>query len=249
MTNQTIEKLYGLRLNTMAVAFKEQLEEPSMAGLAFEERMAIMVDREWTFRENRRLQKLLKEAKLKQQATIEDIDYRYPRELDKSIILSLTSCQWVRSHQNVLLTGPTGIGKSFIAEALANKACREGFTSLRIKSTKLFHELAIARGDGSYIKYVNKLAKTDLLFIDDWGLPPLAEVDRIDMLDIIEDRYLNRSTIITSQYPVVAWYNLIGEPTVADAILDRILHNAHKIALKGESMRKNMASDLTQKCN
>src|SRR5208337_2265130 len=245
LNNQTVEKLYQMKLHTMAAAFKEQLDQPSMTSLSFEERIAMIVDREWLFRENRRVGSRLKAAKLKQQATVEDIDFRHPRGLDKSVILTLSNCQWIKGHHNVIITGPTGIGKSYIAEAFADKACREGFSALCYRSPRLFEELAIARGDGSHIKFLNRLAKIDVLIVDDWGLAPLLDTERRDFLEVMEDRHSTRSTIITSQYPVSKWYDIIGEPTMADAILDRIVHNAHKINLKGESMRKTRAK-LTQ---
>ena len=229
----------------MADAVRQQLEQPSVQELSFEERIAMIVDREWLFRENRRLTRRLKAASLKQQAAVEDIDFRHPRGLDKSVMLTLSNCQWIRNHQNVIITGPTGIGKSYLAEALAQKACREGFTALYYRTPRLFSDLAIARGDGSYSKLLSRLAKTDLLVVDDWGLSSLTDAERRDFLEVMEDRHGIRSTIITSQYPVAKWHELIGEPTLADAILDRIVHNAHKIVLKGESMRKTR-SKLTQ---
>jgi DNA replication protein DnaC len=229
----------------MVGAIRQQLEQPSVQELSFEERLAMIVDREWLFRENRRLTRRLKAARLKQQAAVEDIDFRHSRGLDKSVMLTLSTCQWIRNHQNVIITGPTGIGKSYLAEALAQKACREGFTALYYRSPQLFRDLAIARGDGNYSKLLIKLAKTDLLVVDDWGLSSLTDAERRDFLEVMEDRHGIRSTVITSQYPVAKWHELIGEPTLADAILDRIVHNAHKIVLKGESMRKTR-SKLTQ---
>jgi DNA replication protein DnaC len=229
----------------MVDAIRQQLEQPSVQELSFEERLAMIVDHEWLFRENRRLTRRLKEARLKQQAAVEDIDFRQPRGLDKSVMLTLSTCQWIRNHQNVIITGPTGIGKSYLAEALAQKACREGFTALYYRSPRLFRDLAIARGDGNYSKLLIKLAKTDLLVVDDWGLSSLTDAERRDFLEVMEDRHGIHSTVITSQYPVAKWHELIGEPTLADAILDRIVHNAHKIVLKGESMRKTR-SKLTQ---
>jgi len=229
----------------MAVAFKEQSEQPSVCSLSFEERFAMIVDREWMVRENRKLARRLKAARLKHQATVEDIDYRHPRGLDKSVMRSLITCQWIKTYQNVIITGPTGIGKSYLSEAIAQKACREGFTALRYRSTRLMRELEIARGDGSYLKLLNRMAKVDLLVIDDWGLASLSDTERRDFLEVMEDRHGLKSTLITSQYPVSKWYELIGEPTMADAILDRIVHNAHKLTLKGESMRKTR-SNLTQ---
>ncbi len=229
----------------MADAIKQQLEQPSVQELSFEERIAMIVDREWLHRENRKLTRRLKAARLKQQAAVEDIDFRQPRGLDKSVMLTLSNCQWVRNHQNVIITGPTGIGKSYLAEALAQKACREGFTALYYRTPRLFRDLAIALGDGSYSKLLIRLAKTELLVVDDWGLSYLTDAERRDFLEVMEDRHGIRSTIITSQFPVAKWHELIGEPTLADAILDRIVHNAHKIVLKGESMRK-IRSKLTQ---
>lgn len=242
MKNQTIEKLYDMRLNTMAAAFEEQLKDSSMDELAFDERVAIMVDREWMARENRKLTTRLKQAKLKHHAKIEDMDFRHPRGLDKSLILTLANCHWIRNHQNVILTGPTGIGKSYIAEALVNKACCEGFTAICNKSTKLFRELEVARGDGSYSRYLSKMAKTNILVIEDWGFETLNDTQRVDLFEVIEDRHGIQSTIMISQYPVADWHNFVGEPTIADAILDRIVHNAHKISLQGESMRKTRAA-------
>jgi len=245
MLHHTIEKLSQMKLYTMATALREQTEQPSLSSLSFEDRFAMIVDREWTSREDRKLTRRLKAARLRTQATVEDIDYQHPRGLDKSVIRSLASCQWITSHHNVIVTGPTGIGKSYLAEAFANKACREGFTAVRYRSTRLFGELEIARGDGSYFRLLAKLAKIDLLAIDDWPAEPLTDQERRHFMEVMEDRHGLKSTLITSQYPVSKWHDLIGEPTMADAILDRILHNAHKIPLKGESMRKKKIT-LTQ---
>ena len=245
MHNQTMEKLHQMRLAGMAAAIREQLDTPATSDLSFGERIAMMVDREWTLRENKRLVRRLKAARLKLQASVENIDYRHPRRLEKSLVLTLSNCEWIKGHQNLIVTGPTGIGKSYIAEAFANKACREGYTALYYRSTRLFRELAVSRGDGSYSKLLSRLARTDLLIIDDWGLAPLTDAERRDFLEVMEDRHGSKSTLMTSQYPVSSWHDLIGEPTMADAILDRIIHNAHKITLKGESMRKTR-SNLTQ---
>lgn len=244
MTNQTMEKLYQMRLGTMAEAFREQLAAPSMAELGFEERVGLMVEREWSFREGRKLSRRLKQARLRQQATVEDIDYRHRRGLEKSVMLSLATCRWVREHQNVIVTGPTGIGKSYISEALAEKACREGFTALRYRAPEFFRELTVAEGDGSLGKLLARLARMDVLVVDDWGLAPLSGAERRHFLEMLDDRHGLRSTVMTSQYPVSGWHELIGEPTMADAILDRLVHNAHKLNLKGESMRKTR-SNLT----
>ena len=239
---QTIEKLSQMKMHGMAKAFQEQSEKASLSGLSFEERFAMIVDQEWTSREDRKLTRRLRAARLKTQATVEDIDYQHPRDLDKSVIRTLASCQWIRSHQNVIITGPTGIGKTYLAEAFANKACREGFTAIYYRSTRLFGELQIARGDGSYYKVLSMLAKIDLLAVDDWAVDPLTDQERRDFLELMEDRHGLKSTFITSQYPVSKWHDRIGEPTAADAILDRIVHNAHKIQLNGDSMRKKRAN-------
>lgn len=242
MNNQTIEKLHQMRLHTMAAAFKEELERPNNTDLTFEDRMGLLVEREWLFRENRRVGTRLRAARFKHQAVLEDIDFRHPRGLEKSLILSLAGCQWVKNHHNVIITGPTGLGKSYLAEALAHKACREGYTAGYYRASRLLQELTMARGDGSYAVLLRKIAKTDLLVIDDWGLSPLADLERRDIFEIMEDRHGLRSTLITSQFPVTTWHDLIGEPTLADAILDRIVHNAHKITLDGESMRKTKST-------
>jgi len=246
MINQTVEKLYQMRLDTMASAFNEQLAQPSAGDLTFEERFAMIVDREWTYRDNRKLTRRLKEARLRLKATVEDIDYRHPRGLDKSVMRSLLASQWIKGHQNVIITGPTGIGKSYLAEALADKACRDGFTAVNYRATLLSKELEIARGDGSYLKFLTRIAKLDLLVLDDWVMDPLTEEERRDFLEIMEARHGFKSTVITSQYPVTKWHERIGEPTTADAILDRIVHNAHRITLKGESMRKTRANLTTR---
>ncbi len=238
MNQQTMEKLYQMRLNTMAEAFREQVKSASMNDLSFEERFAMIVDSEWTFRENRKLKNRLKNARIRQNATVEDIDFRHPRGVDRSYLLSLATCQWIRNHQNLIVTGPTGIGKSYIADAIANKACREGLTTVCYRYPRLLREFELARVNGSYMKLLDKLAKIDLLVIDDFGLAPLSDNERRDLLEIMEDRHNTRSTLITSQYPVSDWHSLIGEPTIADAIMDRIVHNAHKLSLTGESMRK-----------
>ena len=201
-----------------------------------------MVDRETTERANRRLQTRLKKAKLRQQGCFEDIDFRTPRGLDKQLILSLASCDWIKKANNILLTGATGTGKSYIASALAHKACLEGHTVRYTRLPRLMEEIAISRADGSYGKFMLDLARTDLIILDDWGLAAMAKQQRHDLLEILEDRNGLRSTIVTSQLPVEAWHEYIGDPTLADAILDRLVHSAYKINLKGESMRKKNAT-------
>jgi DNA replication protein DnaC len=238
LNEQTIEKLYAMRLNGMAEAFTEQLQQPGIAELSFEERFGLLVDRQWIFKEDRRMKRLLQNAKLRVAACIEDIDYKTPRGIDKSVILTLASCDWVRQAQNVIIAGPTGVGKTYLACALANRACRNGHSSFYIRAPRLLHDVALARADGSYVKLMNKLAKTKLLIVDDLGLAPLSDQQRRDLLEVIEDRHSLCSTIVASQLPVENWHESIGDPTIADAILDRLVHNAHQINLKGTSMRK-----------
>jgi len=243
LNEQTFDKLYAMKLIGMAEGFKEQLEQPSFRDLSFEERFGLLVERQWSWKENKRLSRLLKEAKLKLQACIEDIDYRTPRGLDKSVILSLASCNWIRHHQNLLIAGPTGVGKTFLASAFAQRACREGFRAFYIRSPQFFIQMALARADGSYVTLMKRLSNTHLLAIDDLGLTPLTDTERKDLLEVIEDRNGSGSTLITSQLPVDHWHDHIGDPTLADAIMDRLIHNAHRIQLKGGSMRKKQKLD------
>ncbi len=239
MLNQhTLEKLRALRLIGMSEAFEQQLAQPASQELAFEERFGLLVDHEILYRDNRRLTRLLKTAKLRLNACVEDIDYRHPRGLDRSSIGSLASCQWVQRHQNLCLTGPTGTGKTWLACALGNQACRQGLSVRYLRVPRLFEMLRIAHGDGTYPRLMNQLAKTDLIILDDWGIQKIAAPQRNDLMEVIEDRHGLRSTLIASQLPIEHWHNYIGEATLADAILDRLLHNAHRLPLKGESMRK-----------
>jgi len=238
LIHPTLDKLQVLRLAGMAKAYEEQSQMQDIAELSFDERLGLLVDREITERQNRCLISRLKKAKLRQNACIEDVDFRYPRGLDKSILSQLSSCQWIKDHRNVILTGSTGIGKSYIACALAQNACREGYKSLYMRLPRLFQELGIAKGDGRYNRMLTNLAKTDILVLDDFGLSKLTEEQCRDMLEIMEDRHGLKSTIVTSQLPVKNWHDVMGDPTIADAILDRLVHNAYKIILKGESMRK-----------
>lgn len=238
LTEQTLEKLYSMKLNGMADAFKEQLLHSNMDDLSFEERFSLLVDHLWTWKEDRRMKRLLNNAKLKINACIEDIDFKTPRGIDKSVVLSLSSCNWIKSAQNIIITGPTGVGKTYLACALVNRACRLGFSAFYIRLPKLLHDIAISRADGTYSKFMNKLVKMKLLLIDDLGLAPMNDYERRDLLEVLEDRHGFSSTIVTSQLPIKHWHDIIGDPTIADAILDRLVHNAHKIKLKGESMRK-----------
>ncbi|MBT8421360.1 MAG: IS21-like element helper ATPase IstB [Gammaproteobacteria bacterium] len=238
LTHPTLDKLQALKFKGMVKALTEQLQMADIHELSFEERLGLLVDREMTERDNARLQTRLRNAKLRQSACIEDIDYRHPRGLDRALVNALASCQWVSEHLNILITGPTGVGKTWIACALAQKACREAYSAYYLRLPRLLQELTIAKGDGRYPKLLAQLARTDVLVLDDWGLMKLIAEQRRDLLEIIEDRHGARSTIITSQLPVDHWHQVIGDPTLADAILDRIVHNAYKITLKGDSMRK-----------
>jgi len=243
---QTIEKLYNMKLNAMAEAFNEQLLQPDITDLSFEERFAFLVDRQWIWKEDRRMKRLLSQAKLKINACIEDIDFRTPRGLQKSIILQLASCDWINNAHNVIITGPTGVGKTYLACALANRACRMGSSAFYIRIPKLFHDLALARADGSYSKIMKKLTKSRVLILDDLGLAPMSAQERRDLLEVVEDRHGLASTIVVTQLPIEHWHENIRDPTIADAILDRLVHTAYKIKLKGESMRK-LRSSLTNK--
>ena len=239
LNHPTLDKLQTLRLSGMLKALSEQQQMPEINSLGFEERFALLIDREMTERENRRLGTRLKKAKLRHSCCIEDLDFKTSRGLDRTLILSLAACTWIARGINVLICGPTGVGKSYLACALAHKACLEGYTALYLRLPRLFEELRLAKVDGRYGKLMFDYAKTDLLVLDDWGLTPMTDPQRRDLLELVEDRYGRKSTIVTSQLPVASWHEAIGDPTLADAILDRIVHNAYKIELKGESMRKH----------
>jgi DNA replication protein DnaC len=234
-----IEKLLAMRLQGMADALKAQQQDPTMHEASFLERFAMLVDQQWNWRENQALERRLKAAKLRGNTCVEDIDYRASRGLDKSVMRALTQeSSWVAKHENIFVLGPTGIGKSYIAAALAQKACRDGYSVFATRAAALFRDLNLARADGSLRSLLGRLARIDVLVIDDWAMAPFTEAERRDFWEICEDRYETRSMILTSQLPVSKWHEQIGDPTLADGILDRIVHNAHRIEMRGDSMRK-----------
>jgi DNA replication protein DnaC len=245
LVNPIFDKLQTLRFFGMLAAFEEQMQMPDIDQLGFEERFGLIVDREMTERENRRFKTRLRKAKLRQQACVEDVDFRHPRGLDKSLFMQLAACQWIKEAHNVLIIGPTGVGKTDLACALAHKACLQGYTTLYFRTPRLLQELSIAKADGRYTNILKSIGKTRLLVLDDWGLQKLVKEQSYDLLEILEDRHGLRSTLVTSQLPTKHWHEIIADQTLADAILDRLVHNAYKISLKGESMRKTK-SDLTQ---
>ena len=233
-----MEKLTAMRLLGMVDALKRQEQDPASRELSFLERLGLLVDQQWTWRENQALTRRLHAAKLKG-AAVEDIDYRTARGLDKSVIRALVQkSAWVAQHENIFVLGPTGVGKSFVACTLAQKACRDGYSALYVRAPALFRDLVIARADGSLRSVLARLGRIDVLVIDDWAMAPLAETERRDFWEICEDRYQTRSTILTSQLPVARWHEQIGDATAADGILDRLVHNAHRIDMRGDSMRK-----------
>lgn len=239
LTEPTIDKLHGLRLGAMATAWAAQREDPKSQEMDFDSRFGMLVDAEHLSRDNKRLARALREAKLRiTNACIEDIDYAPKRELDRGLLRQLGTCAWIGSHANVIVTGATGTGKSYVACALAQQACRSGFRALYRRVPRLLEELALAHADGTYTRLLGRLAKIDVLVLDDWGLAPLREQERRDMLEIFDDRHGTRSAILTSQLPVEKWHDYVADPTIADALLDRVVHNAHRIKLKGPSRRK-----------
>lgn len=242
LTNPTTETLKTLKLFGMLEALEEQQQTPGVQGLSFEERVAMLVDRERLYRDNRRRTRLLRGARLKvSEASLEDVNYKAARGLDKRQIATLATGEWIRRAQNLLITGATGSGKTWIACALAQQTCRQGHSVLYYRVPRLIEELRISHGDGSYIKFLKSLSKAALIVLDDWGLTALSAQDRADLLEILDDRVNTGSTLIASQLPVDTWHAYLGEPTLADAILDRVVHHSHRIELKvpGESMRKN----------
>ncbi len=244
LNHPTLDQLKSMKLSGMAQAFEEQLQRADLSDLSFDDRLSFLVEREHTVRANRQLTYRLRRAQLKLNATVEDLDHRARRGLDKSTLNELARSRFINDHLNVLITGPTGVGKTYIACAIAHSACRNGYSARYVRLPRLLTDITIARGDGTYPKFLSQLAKTDLLILDDWGLATLNGEQRRDLLDILDDRHALRSTIVTSQLPVKQWHETIGDPTLADAILDRLVHNAYTINLKGESLRKKY-SNLT----
>ena len=238
LNHPTLERLDQLRLTGMVQALREQIEMPDIESLSFDERLGLLVDRELTEREDRRLKRRLKRAHLRQTACLEDIDYRTGRGHDKQ----LASCDWVRRHHNVVITGPTGVGKSYVACALAHKACLQGYGALYHRLPRLVEDIQLSRGDGRYVKLLKQLSRIEVLVLDDWGLVHLTAPQQRDLLELLDDRHMAKSTIVTSQLPPGHWYEAMADPTLADAILDRLVHNAHHISLEGESMRKQLSN-------
>ena len=239
----TMQKLEEMRLDGFARIYRKMQEAGMNKDFTIDEIIAHLVQAEWDDRYNRRLERLVTKAKFRYQATMEQIDYVTKRNLDKVLMLRLSSCEWINRKQNVIISGSTGLGKSFLASALGHQACQQEFKVYYRNCSKLFDELKIAKADGSYIKEINRIEKLDLIILDDFGLKPLDNNQRLILLELLEDRHGKRSTIITSQLPVKSWYDVIGEPTIADAILDRLVHSSHRIELDGNSLREKYKND------
>ena len=242
LTHPTLDQLNALGLHGMAKAFDKLAEESEVAGLGHADWLALLLDHETVHRHDKRLGARLRHAKLRHQASPEDIDYRAARGLDRRLMQDLVKGDWIDTHENLVITGPTGVGKSWLSCAIGHKACRDNRSVLYVRVPKLFDELALAHGDGSFTRRLKSLAAAELLILDDWGLEPLGPQARHDLLEILEDRYDRRSTLVTSQVPVADWHALIGHATYADAILDRLVHNAHRLDLAGESLRKTKSN-------
>ena len=239
LSEPMMEKLLAMRLTGMAEAWKAQRQDPGATELSFDERLAMLVDQQWNWRENQALERRMKAAKLRGGACIEDIDFRASRGLDRSMVRALAQeSSWVAKRENLFVLGPTGVGKSYLASALAQKACRDGYSVFYARAQALFRDLGLARADGSLRHLLARLGKIDVMVIDDWAMAPMTEAERRDFWEICEERYQRRSTVLTSQLPISRWHEQIGDPTLADGILDRLVHNAHRIEMKGDSMRK-----------
>jgi DNA replication protein DnaC len=241
LTEQTLDKMNAMKLSGMADALKQQMGSAEHATLSFEERLGLIVDHEWTTREQRKLSKRLRSAKLRYPASLEDIDYKHTRALGRQQVMSLGTCGFIQNHHNLLITGPTGIGKSYLACAFVERACRRGYNAAYVRLPRLLQQLAVGRGDGSYARVLDRLARLDLLAIDDWLLAPLRDTERRDLVEVIEDRSERVSTLIASQLGSNDWHASIGDPNLADAICDRLLHNAHRLDLKGPTKRRTKA--------
>lgn len=241
LTQPTLDRMNAMKMFFMVDAFQRQLATTQSSALNFEERLGLLIDAEWSGREQRKLDQRLRTARLRHSASIEDVDFKAHRGLSRDLVLALGRGDWLRERQNLLITGPTGVGKSYLACAFAERACRSGFTALYLRAPRLYQELAVSRGDGSYGRLLARLTRTQLLIIDDWGLAPLKDQERRDLLEVVEDRYERASTLITSQLPIKAWHEVIGDATLADAICDRLVHCAHRLELKGPSLRETKA--------
>ena len=245
MMQITIDKLIAMKLSGMVEGLEEQMNSPVYNDLSFDERFSMLVDKEMTSRENRRLSMLMRRARFRHpNACVEEVDFRAKRGIRKETVLKLAQNEWIKKHRNLIITGPTGVGKTYLACAFGVSACREGISTCYVRLPRLLQEMKVSRADGSYIKLLGKISRIQVLIVDDWGLSPLNDTERRDFLEIIEDRHNVRSTIVSTQYPVSKWHKIIDDPTIADAICDRLVHNAYTLNLKGESMRK-LQSDLT----
>jgi len=242
LMEQTLDKMNAMKLAGMAAAFQHQQGSSEHARLSFEDRLGLLIDGEWSTREQRKLSRRLRSAKLRYPASLEDVNFKHPRGLDRQQVLSLGDCGFIKSRHNLVITGPTGIGKSYLACAFVERACRRGYSAAYLRLPRLLQQIAVARGDGSYERLLARLARFDLLAIDDWLLAPLRDAERRDLIEVVEDRSERASTLIASQISSKDWHSVIGDPNLADAICDRLLHNAHRLTLKGPSIRRTDAA-------